>query len=104
LLPIATHKREFLEALDGRTILLSLFPKKPKSRNSGWPTQVADHLVPNRILRFFGFQGERERGKFFVFKGLQKPLSAQIQSNLKMRRSPPTSQRQPLRVISSSVR
>jgi hypothetical protein len=40
---------------------------------------VADHLVPNRILRLFEFQGERERGKFSVFKGLQKPLSAQIQ-------------------------
>jgi hypothetical protein len=46
-----------------------------------WPTQVADHLVPNQVLGLFEFQGEREREKFFVFKGLQKPLSAQIQGN-----------------------
>jgi hypothetical protein len=51
---------------------------------------VADHLVPNQVLGFFEFFRERERGKIFVFKGLQKPLSAQIQSNLKMRRLPPT--------------
>jgi hypothetical protein len=40
-----------------------------------------EHLVPNQVLGFFEFQGERERGKFSVFKGLQKPLSAQIQGN-----------------------
>jgi hypothetical protein len=54
---------------------LSLSPKSL----SAWPTQVADHLVPNRILRLFEFQGEREREKYSVFKGLQKSLSAQIQ-------------------------
>jgi hypothetical protein len=47
----------------------SLFPQKAVP--TAWPTQVVDHLVPNRILRLFEFQGERERGKFFVFKGLQ---------------------------------
>jgi len=44
-----------------------------------WLTQVADHLVPNQVLGFFEFFRERERGKFFIFKGLQKPLSAQMQ-------------------------
>jgi hypothetical protein len=53
---------------------------RPKSL-SAWPTQVADHLVPNQVLGFFEFFRERERGKFSVFKGLQKPLSAQIQGN-----------------------
>jgi hypothetical protein len=57
---------------------------------------VADYLVPNQILGFFEFQGERERGKFFVFKGLQKPLSAQIQRKSRMRRPPPTTQLQSL--------
>jgi hypothetical protein len=47
------------------------FPKKPKIRHSAWPTQVADHLVPNQVLGFFEFFRERERGKFPVFKGLQ---------------------------------
>jgi hypothetical protein len=41
---------------------------------------VADHLVPNQVLGFFEFFRERERGKFSVFKGLQKPLSAHIQN------------------------
>jgi hypothetical protein len=54
----------------------SLFAKKPYP---AWLTQVADHLVPNQVLGFFEFFRERERGKFFVFKGLQEPLSAQIQ-------------------------
>jgi hypothetical protein len=40
-----------------------------------------DHLIPNQVLGFFEFFGERERGKFFLFKGLQKSLSAQIQRN-----------------------
>jgi hypothetical protein len=53
-------------------------------------SKLADHLVPNHISGFFEFQGERERGKFSVFKGLQKPLSAQISRKLKMRRLPPT--------------
>ena len=57
------------------------FPKKPQIHHSAWPPQVADHLVPNQILGFFEFQGERERGKLSVFKGLKKPLSAQIQEN-----------------------
>jgi hypothetical protein len=52
----------------------------PKSL-SAWPTQVADHLVPNQVLGFFEFFREREGGKSSVFKGLQKPLSAQIQEN-----------------------
>jgi hypothetical protein len=42
---------------------------------------VADHLIPNQVLGFFEFFRERERGKFSVFKGLQKPLSAQVQRN-----------------------
>jgi hypothetical protein len=54
------------------------FPKKPLPH--GRPS-VADHLVPNQVLGFFEFFRERERGKFSVFKGLQKPLSAQIQEN-----------------------
>jgi hypothetical protein len=49
------------------------FSKKPKSELSAWPPQVADHLVPNQVLGFFEFFRERERGKFSVFKGLQKP-------------------------------
>jgi hypothetical protein len=57
---------------------LSLSKKPTPHGRPRWP---ADHLVPNRILRLFEFQGERERGKFSVFKGLQKPLSAQIQGN-----------------------
>jgi hypothetical protein len=47
-------------------------------------------MVPNQVLKTFEFQGEREREKFSVFQGLQKPLSAQIQEKLKMRRLPPT--------------
>jgi hypothetical protein len=62
------------------------FPKPPLSfplpkAASAWPTQVADHLVPNQVLGFFEFFRERERGKVSVFKSLQKPLSAQIQRN-----------------------
>jgi hypothetical protein len=29
---------------------------------------VADHLVPNQVLGFFEFQGERERGRFLFSK------------------------------------
>jgi hypothetical protein len=47
-------------------------------------------IQSNQVLDFFEFFRERERGKFSVFKGLQKPLSAQIQGNLTMRRWPPT--------------
>ncbi|HET9183302.1 MAG TPA: recombinase family protein [Candidatus Angelobacter sp.] len=36
---------------------------------------------PEPDSRVFEFLGERERGKFSVFKGLQRPLSAQIQGN-----------------------
>jgi hypothetical protein len=56
---------------------LSLSPKSQPA----WLPQVADHLVPNRILGFLEFFRERERGEFSVFKGLQKPLSARIQRN-----------------------
>jgi hypothetical protein len=63
-----------------RILLSNLFPLSfPKSleiRYSAWPTQVADHLVPNQVLGFFEFFREREKGKYSVFKGLQKPLSA----------------------------
>jgi len=51
---------------------------------------VAGHLVPNQVLGFFEFFREREKGELFVFKGLQKPLSAQIHGNLNLRRLPPT--------------
>jgi hypothetical protein len=59
---------------------LSLSPKAD-NRTPAWPTQVADHLIPNRILGFFEFQGEREGEKLSVFKGLQSLLSAQTQGN-----------------------
>jgi hypothetical protein len=42
---------------------------------------VADHLIPNQVTGVFEFQGERQRGKYSVFKGLENPLSAQIQRN-----------------------
>jgi len=58
--------------------LPSLFPKA-EIPMSAWPTQVADPLVPNRVLGFFEFFREREGGTILVFKGLQKPLSAQVQ-------------------------
>jgi len=51
---------------------------------------VADHLVPNQVLGFFEFFRERERGKFSVFKGLQKPFIGADSKILKMRRLPPT--------------
>ena len=69
----------------GKFLLAPLPPlslsQKAENPHSAWPTQVADHLVPNQVLGFFEFFRERERGKFSVFKGLQKPLSAQIQGN-----------------------
>ena len=43
----------------------SLFLPKP---NPAPPLQVADHPVPNRILRRFEFQGERERGSILFSK------------------------------------
>jgi hypothetical protein len=52
--------------------------------------QVADHLVPNQVLGFFEFFRERERGKFCVFKGLQKAFIGADSRKLKMRRPPPT--------------
>jgi hypothetical protein len=63
---------------NNRIICASLFPQKAAPAR---PTQVADHLVPNQISVVFEFFRERERGKFSIFKGLQKPLSAQIQGN-----------------------
>jgi hypothetical protein len=57
------------------------FPQSRKIQHSAWLPQVADHLVPNQVLGFFEFFRKRERGSFSVFKGLQKPLSAQIQEN-----------------------
>jgi hypothetical protein len=52
---------------------------------------VADHLIPNRILSLFEFQGEREREKFFFFQRLAKAFIGADSRNLKMRRLPPTS-------------
>jgi hypothetical protein len=51
-------------------LLLSLSLSIPfqKSWHSARSTQVVDHLVPNRILRLFEFQGERERGSFLFSK------------------------------------
>jgi hypothetical protein len=39
----------------------------PKSL-SAWPTQVADHLVPNQVLGFFEFFREREGGRVLFSK------------------------------------
>jgi hypothetical protein len=58
--------------------MIPLSPRKLKSRIPRMADQVVEHLFPNRISGFFEFC--RERGRF-VFKGLQKPLSAQIQRN-----------------------
>ena len=68
----------------------SLSPQKPKIPLSAWPIQVADHLVPNRILRLFEFQGERERGEVFCFQRLARAFIGADSKNLKMRRLPPT--------------
>ena len=57
------------------------FPKIRKSDTPAWLTQVADHRAPNGVSGFLEFFRERERGSFLFFKGLQKPLSAQIQRN-----------------------
>jgi len=51
---------------------------------------VVDHLVPNQVLGFFEFQGERERGKFSVFQRLAKAFIGADSKKLKMRRLPPT--------------
>ena len=59
---------------------LSLSSPKPKSALRE-AAQVVDHLVPEPGFWLFEFFRERESGKLFVFKGLQKPLSAQIQEN-----------------------
>ena len=66
------------------------FARFLRVRQSGF--NPAEHMVPNEVLGFFEFQGERERGKLSVFKGLQKPLSAQIQRKLKMCRLPPATE------------
>jgi hypothetical protein len=58
---------------------LSLSPKKPKNSLSRMADPGGRPPGPNQVLGFFEFFRERERGKFSVFKGLQKPLSAQIQ-------------------------
>jgi hypothetical protein len=50
---------------------------------------VADHLVPNQVLGFFEFQGEREGG-FCLFSKACKALIGADSRILKMRRLPPT--------------
>jgi hypothetical protein len=66
------------------SIHLSLSQKAEKSYALVQSTKVANHLVPNRISGFLNFRKSEE--KLSVFEGLQKPLSAQIQGKLKMRR------------------
>jgi len=53
------------------------FSKKtgPHGRPGGRPPG------PEPVHTSFLNLGKKERGRFFVFKGLQKPLSAQIQGN-----------------------
>jgi hypothetical protein len=46
---------------------LSLSQKGRKSQKSQ-KSSMADHLVPNQVLGFFEFQGERERGSFLFSK------------------------------------
>jgi hypothetical protein len=60
----------------------TLSPKKAEILDSAWPPQVVDPLVPNQVLGFFELFRESKRGKFSVFKSLQKLFSA--------RRLPPT--------------
>jgi hypothetical protein len=55
-----------------------------------WPTQVPT-TWSRTDFETFEFQGESERGKFSVFKGLQKPSFGADSKKLKPRRSPPTS-------------
>jgi hypothetical protein len=71
------HLRNYIPCLSW-LLATPLFLQKA---SPAWLPQVADHLVPNQGLGFFEFFRERERGKLFFFKGLQKPLSAQIQGN-----------------------
>jgi hypothetical protein len=52
--------------------------------------EVADHLIPNRILRLFEFQEEREKGGVFCFQRLARAFIVADSRKLKMRRSPPT--------------
>jgi hypothetical protein len=51
---------------------------------------MADHLVPNQVLGFFEFQGEREKGEDFCFQRLAKAFNGADSGKLKMRRLPPT--------------
>jgi hypothetical protein len=46
----------------------------------------AKNLVTNRISGFYEFQGERERGKPSIFKGLGKAFVGADSKILKMRR------------------
>jgi hypothetical protein len=48
--------------------LPSLFPPKAVP---AWPTQVADHLIPNQVLGFFEFFREREGGSFLFSKACE---------------------------------
>jgi hypothetical protein len=86
---LASSLYEVRRTLTVRGLDLSL-SQKAEIPHSAWSTQVADHLVPNQVLGFFEFFRERERGKFSVFKGLQKPFIGADSENLKMRRLPPT--------------
>jgi hypothetical protein len=56
---------------------------------SAWLTQVADPLVPNRILAFLENLKTGVFGKGFGIKSLQKALFGADSENLKMRRLPP---------------
>jgi len=47
-----------------------------------------EHLVPNQILGFLEFQGEREKGGSFYFQELAKVLLSADSKKLKMHRSP----------------
>jgi hypothetical protein len=77
-------------------ILLQDRSKKPffpslflqKAEPPYWPTQMADHLVPNQVLGFFEFFRERE-GEVFCFQRLANVFIGADSKNLKMRRLPP---------------
>src|SRR6266704_1478610 len=60
-------------------------PKFRRPGDSHGLTQVVDHLVPNQVRGSFESLGESERGKFSVFKGLQKPFVGADSEKLKMR-------------------
>src|SRR5205807_1819140 len=50
-----------------------------KPRTAAWPTQVADHLVPNRVLGILQNFKKVYFGKGFGMRELPKLFSAQIQ-------------------------